>query len=73
MATTSSPTPAPSPVSAVETKVSADVKSVESTISKDIATVEADAKGFFSKSFSGKILVIVGAAAFLAGLLVHLL
>jgi len=37
------------------------------------AAVEAEATGFLAKSFTGKILVITAAVAFVAGLLVHLL
>jgi hypothetical protein len=48
----------------------ANLKQVENDVKTDVTSVEADATSFFTKTFSGKVVAIVGAALFVVGLIV---
>lgn len=51
-------------------KVTADTNKVVSEVKTDVTKVEADVTGFLSKTFSAKVLLVVGAVALVVGFVV---
>ena len=51
-------------------EVKADANKVVSAVKTDVTKVEADVTGFLSKTYSAKVLLVVGAVALVVGFLV---
>lgn len=52
------------------TEVKADANKVVSAVKTDVTKVESEVTGFLSKTFSAKVLLVVGAVALVVGFLV---
>lgn len=58
--------------SPIVTTASADLSKVETTVKNDINSVETTVKADLAKTYTGKVLLLVGAAALVVGVIIGL-